>query len=59
MKVRDIVACLSDNVLVKIIQEDTEKVLNPLFITFSDEVMEKKVFSIDIKTAQQIDLYVL
>ena len=59
MKVCDIVACLSDNVLVKIIQEDTEKVLNPLFIAFSDEVMEKKVFSIDVKTPQQIDLYVL
>lgn len=59
MKVRDIVACLSDDIFVKIIQEDTEEVLNPLFIAFSDEVMEKKVFSIDVKTAQQIDLYVL
>ena len=59
MKVRDIVSCLSDNVLVKIIQEDTEKVLNPSIVHFPDELMEREVFSINVKEPQQIDLYVL
>ena len=59
MKVRDIVSCLSDNVFVKIIQEDTEKLLNPLIVAFPDELMEREIFSIDIKAPQQIDLYVL
>ena len=59
MKVRDIVSCLSDNVFVKIIQEDEERLLNPLIVTFPDELMEKEVFSIDVKAPCQIDLYVL
>lgn len=58
MKVRDIASCLSDNVFVKIIQEDNERLLNPLIVAFPDELMEREVFSIDIKAPQQIDLYV-
>ena len=42
MKVRDIISCLSDNVFVKIIQEDTEKLFIPLIITVPDELMEIK-----------------
>lgn len=59
MKVRDIVSCLSDNVFVKIIQENDERLLNPLIVAFPDELMEKEVFSINITAPQQIDLYVL
>lgn len=59
MKVRDIVSCLSNNVFVKIIQQDTERLLNPLIVAFLDELMEKEVISIDVKAPCQIDLYVL
>lgn len=59
MKVSDIVFFLSNNVFVKIIQEDTEKLLNPLVITFSDDLMEKEVISIGAGAPHQIDLYVL
>lgn len=58
MKVHDIVSCLSDNVFVKIIQENEERLFNPLIVAFPDELMEREVFSIDIKAPQQIDLYV-
>ena len=58
MKIRDIISCLSDNVFVKIIQEDTEKLFIPLIITVPDELMEREVFSIDVKAPCQIDLYV-
>lgn len=59
MKVRDIVSCLSNNVFVKIIQQDTERLLNPLIVAFLDELMGKEVISIDVKAPCQIDLYVL
>lgn len=58
MKVRDIISCLSDNVFVKIIQENEKRLFNPLTVALPDELMEREVFLIDIKAPQQIDLYV-
>lgn len=59
MKVRNIISRLSDNVFIKIIQGDTERLLNPLITAFPNELMDKEVFFIDIKAPQQINLYVL